>query len=70
MGYAVRYAVPTVVIFWNFVEVMGRIGIMDEIWTNPLKYKFEMLMMLVAAVALLIGIVLKRNREKRNDAVN
>ena len=52
------------------MEVMGRIGIMDEIWTNPLKYKFEMLMMLVAAVALLIGIVLKRNREKRNDAVN
>lgn len=64
MGYAVRYAVPTVVIFWNFVEVMGRIGIMDEIWTNPLKYKFEMSMMLVAAIALLIGIVFNKNRHR------
>lgn len=67
MGYAVRYAVPTVVIFWNFVEVMGRIGIMDEIWTNPLEYKFEMCMMLVAAVALLLGIVFKRNRQRHDN---
>lgn len=70
MGYAVRYAVPTVVIFWNFVEVMGRIGIMDEIWTNPLEYKFEMCMMLVAAVALLLGIVFKRNRQRHDNCTD
>lgn len=65
MGYAVRYAVPTVVIFWNFVEVMGRIGIMDEIWTNPLEYRFEMFMMLVAAVVLLGVIVFRRNNKRK-----
>lgn len=65
MGYAVRYAIPTVVIFWNFVEVMGRIGIMDEIWTNPIEYRFEMSMMAVAAVILLGAIIFKRSNRKR-----
>lgn len=36
--HAVRYAVPTVVIFWNFVEVMGRWGLFKEIWVHPLEH--------------------------------
>jgi hypothetical protein len=46
IGPAIRYALPTVIIFWTFVEVMGRIGIMKEIWVNPLQYKLEMIVML------------------------
>ena len=36
--YAIRYAVPTVIIFWNFVEITGRWGMFKEIWIHPLVY--------------------------------
>lgn len=36
--YAVRYAVPTVIIFWNFIEIIGRWGLMKEIWIEPIAY--------------------------------
>lgn len=39
--HAVRYAVPTVVIFWNFIEVAGRWGLFKEIWVHPLEHWME-----------------------------
>lgn len=36
--YAVRYAVPTTVIFWNFVEIMGRWDLLEEIWVRPFEH--------------------------------
>jgi hypothetical protein len=39
--YAIRYAIPTVVIFWNFVEVIGRWNLLEEIWIHPTQYWFE-----------------------------
>ena len=39
--YAIRYAVPTVIIFWNFVEVMGRWDLLNEIWVEPTEYVME-----------------------------
>jgi len=39
--YAIRYAVPTVIIFWNFVEVMGRWDLLNEIWVAPTEYVIE-----------------------------
>ncbi|MCC6274779.1 MAG: hypothetical protein IT569_02890 [Leptospiraceae bacterium] len=42
MNYAVRYAIPTVIIFWNFVEVLGRWNFISEIWLKPKEYAFEM----------------------------
>lgn len=39
--HAVRYAVPTVVIFWNFVEIMGRWGVFKEIWVHPMEHWLE-----------------------------
>jgi hypothetical protein len=39
--HAVRYAVPTVVIFWNFIEVAGRWGLFKEIWVHPLEHWVE-----------------------------
>lgn len=51
--YAVRYAVPTVIIFWNFVEVLGRWGLFKEIWVHPQEYWFEVSMFFLLLAALL-----------------
>ena len=36
--YAIRYAIPTVVIFWNVVEILGRWNFLKEIWIYPQEY--------------------------------
>ncbi len=33
----IRHAIPTVVIFWNVVEILGRWNFFDEIWIEPMK---------------------------------
>ncbi|WP_440135220.1 hypothetical protein [Chitinophaga sancti] len=63
MGYAIRYAIPTVVIFWNFVEIMGRWNILNEIWVKPYEYWFEMSLTLVIFVVL-FGVSLLEKRTK------
>lgn len=45
--YAIRYAVPTVIIFWNFVEVMGRWNLLNEIWVAPTEYVAEVAIIFV-----------------------
>ena len=64
-AYALRYSIPTVIIFWNFVEILGRWDIFKEIWIEPGKYWIEMLSILFV-FALLFGIILferKLNQE-------
>ncbi len=39
--YAIRYAIPTVIIFWNFVEVLGRWNLFKEIWVHPFEHWIE-----------------------------
>lgn len=39
--YAIRYAVPTVIIFWNFIEVIGRWDLFKEIWVHPFEHWLE-----------------------------
>ena len=39
--YAIRYAVPTVIIFWNFIEVIGRWNLFKEIWVHPFEHWLE-----------------------------
>ncbi|MCE5345715.1 MAG: hypothetical protein LLG13_05415 [Bacteroidales bacterium] len=51
-GYAIRYAIATVVVFWTSVEVMGRRNFFKEIWVHPLAYKTEMITMFIAFVLL------------------
>lgn len=48
--YAIRYAIPTVIIFWNFVEILGRWNLFKEIWIHPLEHWVELLC--IAAVLL------------------
>ncbi len=50
MGAAIRYAIPTVVIFWNAVEILGRWEFYSEIWTDPLNNWLEMVLILLAFV--------------------
>jgi len=64
MGYAIRYAIPTVIIFWNFVEILGRWNIFKEIWVEPGKYWFEMLLIFsVFIILIVIGFFGKRKSE-------
>ena len=39
--YAIRYAIPTVIIFWNFIEVTGRWDLFKEIWVHPFEHWIE-----------------------------
>ncbi len=64
IGYAIRYAIPTVIIFWNFVEILGRWNIFKEIWVEPGKYWFEMLLIFsVFIILVVIGFFGKRKSE-------
>ena len=49
-GRSIRYALATVIIFWTFVEVMARNGIISEIWVDPMAHITEMLIILVTFV--------------------
>lgn len=68
--YAIRYAVPTVIIFWNFIEIIGRWGLFEEIWVHPLEYWFEVSLFFVS-LAVLLFIIIKNpsfNRDRKMTA--
>jgi hypothetical protein len=62
MGYAIRYSIPTVIIFWNFIEILGRWDLFHEIWVEPMKYWLEMT--IVSAIFTLL-IVITLNEKKK-----
>lgn len=62
VGTAIRYALPTVIIFWTFVEVLGRINIMEEIWVDPLQYKFEIGCLIFSFIAILVRVIFIKKR--------
>ncbi len=61
---AVRYAIPTVIIFWNAVEILGRWQFFDEIWVQPEKYALEMGLIFLAFVGVSLLTILTPEREK------
>lgn len=66
-GYAIRYAIPTVIVLWTFVEIMGRLSILREIWVAPMDHKIEMFSILASFIVVLIGILwINRGKLKRN----
>jgi uncharacterized membrane protein (DUF485 family) len=65
LAYAVRYAIPTVVIFWNFVEILGRWNLFHEIWVEPLKYWKEMSLAFSAFIILVASSFIKKNSSIR-----
>jgi hypothetical protein len=50
MTSAIRYAIPTAIITWNSVEILGRWRTLNEIWLRPAEHATELLMMLGAFV--------------------
>jgi hypothetical protein len=47
---AIRYAIPTAIITWNSIELLGRWNLFEEIWIHPEKYWLEMLLVFSAFV--------------------
>ncbi len=54
MAYAIRYSIPTVIIFWNFVEILGRWDMFKEIWVEPQHYWLEMLLIAISFTILIV----------------
>jgi hypothetical protein len=66
-AYAVRYAIPTVVIFWTSVEIMGRWNLLEEIWINPAGNLPEIIAMSATLIILIVFIIFaKQKNEKEN----
>jgi len=57
MTSAIRYAIPTAIITWNSVEILGRWRTLKEIWLTPQDHTFELLMMLGAPLLATAAIV-------------
>lgn len=63
LGYSIRYAIPTVIIFWNFVEILGRWGLFKEFWIQPQKYAVELTIILLVLIALMAIAFLQRKKK-------
>jgi hypothetical protein len=50
---AIRYAIPTAIIAWTSVEILGRWSFFTEIWIHPLDYALEMTLVVCAFTAFL-----------------
>jgi len=62
ISYAIKYSIPTVIIFWNFVEILGRWNILTEIWIEPFKYWLEILLTTIVFSILLIMSIFERKK--------
>jgi hypothetical protein len=66
LAYAIRYAIPAVIIFWTFIEIMGRWKVFEEIWINPAGHWPEILGMMVVLVILIVFIIFSKSRNNKN----
>lgn len=65
LAYAIRYSIPTVIIFWNFVEILGRWNVLTEIWVKPLEYWHEILLMFIIFAILIFISFFEKRKETR-----
>ena len=47
---AIRYGIPTAIIAWNTVELMGRWNIFTSFWERPEEFWLEMSLFTVAII--------------------
>ena len=52
-GANIRMAIPTVIVFWVPVEILGRLNFFNEFWVEPQKHIMEMSFILLAFLVLL-----------------
>ncbi len=65
---ALRYAIPTAIIFWNTIEIMGRWNWFKEFWIHPLDYKLESILVTLSVVGFaVISIMSARKKENQID---
>jgi hypothetical protein len=63
LDFAIKYAIPTVVIFWNFIEILGRWNVLKEIWIKPSDYWLEnSLILMVFGFFIIRALMLKSRR--------
>lgn len=63
--YAIRYAIPTVIIFWNTIEIVGRWNLIHELWIDPFEYWLFNLILFLAFVFLISYYIFKNLILKR-----
>ena len=64
LDFAIKYAIPTVVIFWNFVEILGRWHFLEEIWISPSDYWLENSIILGIFCCFIVRGFLLKNKRK------
>lgn len=65
LGKAIRYAIPTVIIFWNAVEILGRWNFFDEFWVEPNKYYVESSIIILCFIAIMTKVVIEKTSHQR-----
>lgn len=66
---ALRYAIPTAAVWWSLIELLGRWGLLREIWLEPAKYTLEMSLM-AAAFAIFVGVSFLNARNRAKGATD
>jgi len=69
MDYAIKYALPTVIIFWNFIEIMGRWDFFKEFWIEPEVYWLEMSLIFVVFIIFIVSALLISNSKKKKKKI-
>ena len=65
---ALRYAIPTAIIFYNLVEIAGRWGWFNEYWAHPMDYPIASGLTILALVGFaVISIKTATNKTKQID---
>lgn len=64
--YAIRYAIPTVIIFWNFIEIIGRWDMLNEVWVEPFEHWIEN-SLIAASLIFFIYHYIKSNRAAKRE---
>lgn len=52
---AFRYAIPTALVAWNTVEILGRWRFLTEVWVQPQKYVLHMTIIVAAFIT--VGVI-------------
>jgi len=64
--YAIRYAIPTAIIFWNFIEVIGRWDFFTEIWVHPKEYWIQNSIIMLLLIGFIVYYIVETARNKKN----
>jgi len=54
---AIRYAIPTAIIAWNTIELLGRWNVFVSFWEKPQEFWLEMTLFIVAIIIAAVLVV-------------